>query len=345
MSDSKVYMFPESGYDRGADTALLASALNNRNNCDPMAMAMMGGTGMGMNNMWNNPIWAIVFLAALQNGGLFGGFGNRGAAGVGVQGVEIQNQLSAIREQLGTNQNTTLLMDAIKGNGSAIGELASSLNCDINTIQTAINSVQSAICTLGGKNDMNAMQVINAINSGNASLASQLSSCCCDIRDSITRQGYENQLAISNQTNSLQNSLCGLGQNITKQGFDNQLATVNQTNALQGAINFVNSSIERGFAQTNYDTAQQTCEIKNAIAAQSQMINDKFCQLEMREMAREIQTLRDERNAYQLSASQQQQTQSLVNQLRPCPIPAYITCNPFGCQNDSFPYTGGNCGC
>lgn len=29
MSDSKVYMFPESGYDRGTDTALLASTLAN----------------------------------------------------------------------------------------------------------------------------------------------------------------------------------------------------------------------------------------------------------------------------------------------------------------------------
>ena len=28
MSDSKVYMFPESGYDRGADTALLASTFS-----------------------------------------------------------------------------------------------------------------------------------------------------------------------------------------------------------------------------------------------------------------------------------------------------------------------------
>ena len=42
MSDSKVYMFPESGYGRGNDAALIASLANNRNNCDPMAMAMMG---------------------------------------------------------------------------------------------------------------------------------------------------------------------------------------------------------------------------------------------------------------------------------------------------------------
>lgn len=316
MSDSKVYMFPES--DRGVDTALIASLANNRAN-DPMAaMAMMGG-GMGFGGgMWNNPIWAIVFLAALQNGGLFGFGGNRN--GQGLQDVEIQNQLSAIREQLSTNQNTGLLMDAIKGNGAAVGQLASSLNCDFNAVQAAINTVQSAICSVGGKVDMNAMQTINAINAGNAALANQLSSCCCDVRQAITTQGYENQLA-----------------------------TVNQTNVLQGAINTLSTGVERGFAATNYETAQQTCELKNAIAAQTQVINDKFCQLEMREMAREIQSLRDERNAYQLSASQQAQTQSLVNQLRPCPIPAYITCNPFGCQSDNYPYGvyngGGNCGC
>lgn len=322
MSDSKVYMFPESGYDRGADTALLASALNNRNSCDPMAMAMMsGGMGGFGGGMWNNPIWAIVFLAALQNGGLFGFGGNRGV-GQGLQDVEIQSQLSAIREQLSTNQNTGLLMDAIKGNGVAVGQLASSLNCDVNAVQAAINAVQSAICNVGSKVDMNAMQTINAINSGNSALATQLSQCCCDVRDAITRQGYENQLA-----------------------------TVNQTNVLQSGLNSVNTSVERGFATTAYETANQTCELKNAIAAQTQVINDKFCQLEMREMAREIQQLRDERNSYQLSALTQQQTQNLVNQLRPCPIPAYITCNPFGCQSDNYPYgvyNGGgygNCGC
>ncbi len=32
-------------------------------------MAMNGG---GMNGIWNNPLWAIVFLAALGNGNLFG---------------------------------------------------------------------------------------------------------------------------------------------------------------------------------------------------------------------------------------------------------------------------------
>ena len=242
------------------------------------------------------------------------GWGNEGFGNT--QTAEIQGQLAAIREQMNSNQNSSLLMDAIKGNNVAIGQLAGQLNCDFNTLNGAICDVRGGIDKVAGQVGFSSERVINAINAGDCQISRQLSECCCTLRDSITRQSYENQLA-----------------------------TVNQTNTLQNSLNTVNSSVERGFASTAYETANQTCEIKNAIAAQTQVINDKFCQLEMREMAREIQTLRDERNAYQLSASQQAQTQNLVNQLRPCPIPAYITCNPFGCQSDNYPYgVYNNCG-
>ncbi len=242
------------------------------------------------------------------------GWGNEGFGGA--QNIEVQSQLEALREQMNTNQNSNLLMDAIKGNNSAIQQLSGQLNCDFNTLNSAICDVRGGIDKVAGQVGFSAERIINAVQSGDCQISRQLSECCCTLRDAITRQGYENQLA-----------------------------TVNQTNTLQGAINSVNSSVERGFASTNFETAQQTCELKNAIAAQTQVINDKFCQLEMREMARENQNLRDQVQAFQLSASQQAQTQNLVNQLRPCPIPAYITCNPYGCQSDYFPYQGGNCGC
>lgn len=57
-------------------------------------------------------------------------------------------------------------------------------------------------------------------------------------------------------------------------------------------------------------------------------------------MQREIQQLRDERNGYQMSALTQQQTQNLVNTLRPCPIPAYLTCSPYAGMNFPFGYNG-----
>lgn len=164
---------------------------------------------------------------------------------------------------------------------------------------------------------MGTQQVVNAIQQGNCQLGNQLAQCCCSIQDSITRTNYENQISNLNQTNTLQNS-----------------------------INFVNSSVERGFAATAYETANQTCELKNAIAAQTQVINDKFCQLEMREMARENRDLRDQVQAYQLSASQQAQTANIVNQIRPCPTPAYVVPNPYGCGCNNYGYPFNNsCGC
>lgn len=55
MSDSKVFMFPESGYDRGTDAALWATIANSRNNCDPMSMMAMAGNGGFGGGAWNNP--------------------------------------------------------------------------------------------------------------------------------------------------------------------------------------------------------------------------------------------------------------------------------------------------
>jgi hypothetical protein len=52
------------------------------------------------------------------------------------------------------------------------------------------------------------------------------------------------------------------------------------------------------------DNASKFNIIGSKIDAQTQIINDKFCQLEMREMQNKIEALRDEKQAYQLSASQ-----------------------------------------
>lgn len=95
---------------------------------------------------------------------------------------------------------------------------------------------------------------------------------------------------------------------------------------------------------TNSNSTKHFVELAKA------WINDKFCQLEMREMQNKIDALREDKQALQLSASQQAQTANIVNQIRPCPVPAYLTCNPFGCQgglNDygyGYGYNNG-CGC
>ena len=199
-------------------------------------------------------------------------------------------------------------MSAIQGNGTAISQLASTVHCDVNALQGAIANVSQSICQLGNQMNMNTNSILTTMLQGNNALASQLAECCCE----------------------------------------NRLAICQQTNALQGAINFVNSSVERGFAATNFETERQTCAIKGAIADSTAQILAGQRSAEMREMQRELQALRDERTQYQMSALLQQQSQNLINTIRPCPVPSYPVCNPWGCQGNGyvygFPY-GENSGC
>lgn len=296
--------------DRGIDAGLAALMQNANKGIDPAAlMAMMNNGGFGGNGGWWW-IWIILIFFC------WGGFGNNGF-GRG------SNDASYLASQLNNDANTSCLMQAINGNKDAINSLASTLNCDINSVQTALNTINSGVSQISCDTKLSSCEVINAITSGNANLASQLASCCCTTQRSID--------AVNN--------------NITKMGYESQLSVCNQTNTLQNAIT-------SGFNALMADNASKFNIVGAKIDAQTQIINDKFCQLEMREMQNKIDALREDKQALQLSASQQAQTANIVNQIRPCPVPAYLTCNPFGCQgglNDygygyGYGYNNG-CGC
>lgn len=296
--------------DRGIDAGLAALMQNANKGIDPAAlMAMMNNGGFGGNGGWWW-IWIILIFFC------WGGFGNNGF-GRG------SNDASYLASQLNNDANTSCLMQAINGNKDAINSLASTLNCDINSVQTALNTINSGVSQISCDTKLSSCEVINAITSGNANLASQLASCCCTTQRSID--------AVNN--------------NITKMGYESQLSVCNQTNTLQ-------NTITSGFNALMADNASKFNIVGAKIDAQTQIINDKFCQLEMREMQNKIDALREDKQALQLSASQQAQTANIVNQIRPCPVPAYLTCNPFGCQgglNDygygyGYGYNNG-CGC
>lgn len=299
----KTYVFDTNAGGNFDHSALIASLMNNKG-VDPNLMALIQNASRNQ-DAWGGGMWWIWVIIMFW---LWGGNGNMFGRNYGIDGIP---------NQLNNDFGRDILLQAINGNGTAISQLASTLNCDVNTLQTAIGQIQTSIQSVAGQVGMSSQQIINAIQQGNCQLGNQLAQCCCNIQDSITKTNYENQIS-----------------------------NLNQTNTLQSAINTVNSSVERGFSTTAYETASQTCELKNAIAAQTQVINDKFCQLEMREMARENRELRDQVQAYQLSASQQAQTANIVNQIRPCPVPAYLTCNPYGCGCNNYGYSINNgCGC
>ena len=216
-------MFPEMGSTNGIDPNLLL-ALNNN-----------GGFG------GNNWIW-ILFLWMIWG---WGGNGNWGGNGSN----------SFLSNQIANDSGRELLMNAIQGNGNSIRELASLLNTEVSTVQNGIFTLNNAITSVGTQVGMSGLQIQNAIQSGNASIASQICQCCC-----------ENRLAIANQTNTLQSQMA------TNQASD-QLAVCQQTNTLT-------TQAERN-----------TRDIVDAIQNQSVMINDKFCDLEKRELQDKINSL------------------------------------------------------
>lgn len=230
MSDSKVFMFPE--------------GVTNSSSIDPallMALNQNGGFGGG-NWMWIFFLW---FLMPLINGGWSNnGFGNN--AGF------LANM----------NNNDTgrdLLLQAINGNGNAISSLANMLNTDVATINTGINQLQSSLQNVGSQVGMSSLQVINAIQSGNATLGRQLCECCCENRLLTTQQGYESRIQTIEQTNLLGSQA------------DRNTAT------LTGAIADLKSSMIDNFCQIKERELQSKIDTQGDIITQlrGQLDNDR----------------------------------------------------------------------
>lgn len=299
----KTYVFDNGGNDGCGMNGLIASLCQNRGLDPNMVAAMMNQNGMNGGGWW---IWIVVLL--LFGWGGFGGngFGGRGNA----QGIADAVQL------LNGNDGRELLLQAINGNGAAIGQLSTKLGCDFGALNAAIQNLSTQLCTLGGQIGLGQKDIIMQMMNGNQSIISQVCNCCCDLRAQIADFKGDVALQMCQQTNSLTNS-----------------------------INNVAIGQERGFSSVAYETQRQTCDITNAIEAQSRMINDKFCALEMREQQREIQQLREQNQQLALAASQAAQTQAIVNQLQPVAKPAYLTCSPYqSAYGYPYGYNGG-CGC
>lgn len=109
-----------------------------------------------------------------------------------------------------------LALQAITAEGAAsraaIESLAASMGQNYNTVLPAVLNVQNTLSALASANGMGFLQVVNALQAGNASLAAQLSQCCCDNRLLTTQQGYEGRIQTIEQTNDLKSTINANGQ-------------------------------------------------------------------------------------------------------------------------------------
>ena len=198
----KTYVF-DTAADRGSldSSAIIASLMNNRG-VDPNLMALLSNASKNQDAWGGSGCWWIWVIIMFW---LWGGNGNIFGRNGGLDGIP---------NQINNDFGRDILLQAINGNGTAISQLASTLNCDMNTLQNAICQVQSSIQGVGNQVGMSGQQIINAIQAGNCQISHQIADCCCNVRTAITTQGYENQLATINQTNALQSTMNGNNQAI-----------------------------------------------------------------------------------------------------------------------------------
>lgn len=165
---------------------------NNGNNGIPFSIPVGGfgngflGNGNGFNSIAD--LFGLAIIASMfgwGNGGWGGGFGGNGNGAAGFLSNQINNDTG--RE---------LIMQAVTNQGeasrTAVQTLSTMLGQDFNQVSSAIGNVQNALNQIANAQGMSTLQVINAIQSGDANLASQFQQCCC-----------QNQLAMANQTNAL----------------------------------------------------------------------------------------------------------------------------------------------
>lgn len=135
-------------------------------------------------------------------------------------------------------------------------------------------------------------------------IQTQLADCCCKTQTNIERN--------------------------TNQGILN-------TNAIQQQISSCCCDVEKMNLQNRFDNQTYNCNTLQAIDKVGDRIIDYMA-------AEKAQTLRDENQALRLAASQSAQNQYIINALRPMPIPAYASCNPWAASY-GFNNCNSGCGC
>lgn len=187
---------------------------------DPGLLALLN-QGRGSQDQWGGSWWFIwIILLWFCWGG--NGFGNRFGNGGGLPA------------ELNGDVGREYLMSAIQGNGNAINQLASSLNCSTQQLQSALCNIQGLIANVGNQVGMSTQQIINAFQSGNQAVLTQLADCCCKNQTAIERQGYESRLASCENMNTLTRAMEGNTRSLAdayREGFQALVAKMDAAEA------------------------------------------------------------------------------------------------------------------
>ena len=296
----------------GFNTTMLMTPAN--------GVPFMGGYGNNGGLFGNGDSWlGILFLIALCNGGFGFGGGFGGGYGNMMLGYDFPWLLNG---QNGINANTNA------------GFRDAQLNDNITSTRDAISALATQLCNCCGDMTLNMSNGFAGVNQNLCSGFAGVNASINGAQNAIAQQLYTNQLADLERSFNAQAATTGGLTNVSAQiaqaSSDNRLAT----------------------NDVKYTIATEACNTRAANTANTQMILDKLCALELDGYKRENDQLRTQLNMANLAASQNAQTSELrtsqatianqlVAELRSCPIPS----QPVYGNQPIFTCNGNNNGC
>lgn len=268
--------------------------------------AATGNRGDGFfGNGFGGDGWWIIILFLFAFGG-FGFGGNGWWGGNGINGAAAQGALTRadLNQEIGFSDLQHTMRNTREDLSSDYHDLSTN-------ILQGVCDLQGVLCN----NFATTNATINSVGNG--------------INTNLNNLGYQLQSGINDvNVNNMQNTYA-IGSQITALG--NQMASCCCDTRFQ---------IERSFADTNYNLATQVNGIRQDICDQTRDIvenqNANTRAILDRLTSDKMADLRDENQALKFAASQAAQNNYLVDQLRPCPIPAYNVPNPYCCNGGCY---------
>lgn len=150
------------------------------------------------------------------------------------------------------------------------------------------------------------------------------------LTQSELQSGLYNQTANADRLAMMQNQF-----ETQKEVLENRYQGALQSQAIQAQQQACCCESQKDILGLRAENYKNTCDITNAIHSEGEQTRALIT-------ANTIQDLRDQNTAYQLQLSNQAQTANIISQLRPTPIPAYLTCSPYTANSCGY-NNGCNC--
>lgn len=196
------------------------------------------------------------------------------------------------------------------------------LTSDFAQMERKLDGINNGLCS----GFYQEAQLINGVNMANASntaaIQQTLTQGFAGLNTGMVQQGYETRIGIN--------------------GIGTQMATC--CCDLKGGIADLKYTVAQGDAATGQAISMAARDIIDAQNANYRSLHDEITQNRIEDKNAQIAAQQQQIFALQLAASQANQNQYLVNQLKPCPIPAYTVPNPNCCYANTT-YANNGCGC